>query len=114
MLCAALLAAMRIQLEVATLNNPIQRLMNCNKLGDWTGSDGLFERAEAFSSIPMRLRVRLLVMRARRLLFRGDYGAAITLCKEGKRMENLLGTGNKRGYMDNIIRSCIAGQRARL
>ena len=51
-------------------------------------------------------------MMASRLLFRGNFGAALALCNEGKRMENLLGTGKQCVYMDNIIRSCMAVQRA--
>ena len=67
-LFSTLPAAMRAELEKASLKNTLQRLMSCNKLGDWSGSDRLFERAHSFTSIQMTLRVRLLVLKARRML----------------------------------------------
>ena len=70
-------------------------------------SDRLFERAHSFTNIQMKLHVRLLVLKARRMLY-------ILLCKEGKRLEGQLGSGNQSGYLDTIIKSCLAGQRARL
>ena len=61
-------------------------------------SDRLFERAHSFTNIQMKLRVRLLVLKARRILYNGDFGACILLCKEGKCLEGQLGSGNQSGY----------------
>ena len=88
--------------------------MSCHKLGDWSGSNSLFDRATSYSSLQATERVRLLVLRARRLLFMGDYGACILLCREGKQQESQLGSGNQSGYLDNILKSCLEAQRARL
>ena len=113
-LFGSLPASMRAELEKASLQNTLQRLMSCNKLGDWSGSQGLFDRATSFSSIQATEKVRLLVLRARRLLFMGDYGECIRLCREGKHLESRLGSGNQSGYLDSIIKSCLEAQRVRL
>ena len=69
--------------------------MSCNKLGDLSGSDDLFDRATSFdNTIQATERVRVKVLRARRCLFREDYGECIRLCNHGKTQERRLGSGN--------------------
>ena len=113
-LFSSLPASMRAELEKASLQNTLQRLMSCNKLGDWSGSNSLFDRATSYSSIQATERVRLLVLRARRLLFMGDYGACILFCREGKQQESRLGSGNQSGYLDSILKSCLEAHIASL
>ena len=84
-LFGSLPASMRVELEKAILRNALQRLMSCNKLGDWSGSNGLFDRATSFNNtIQATEKVRVIVLRARRCLIMEDYGECIRLCREGK------------------------------
>ena len=107
--------SMRVELEKASLQNTLQRLMSCNKLGDWSGSNGLFDRATSFSNtIQATEKVRVIVLRARRCLFMEDYGECIRLCREGKSQENRVGSGNQSGYLDSILKNCLEAQRVGL
>ena len=107
--------SMRVELEKASLQNTLQRLMSCFKLGDWSGSDELFDRATSFdNTIQATERVRLTVLRARRCLFREEYGECIRLCNHAKTQERRTGLGNQSGYLDSILRNCLEAQRVGL
>ena len=105
--------SMRVELEKASLQNTLQRLMSNYKLGDWSDSDELFDRASSFNNtIQATERTRLTVLRARRCLFREDYGECIRLCNQARTEERRTGLGNQSGYLDSLLRNCLEAQRA--
>ena len=107
--------SMRVELEKASLQNTLQRLMSCFKLGDWSDSDELFDRATSFNNtIQATERTRLTVLKARRCLFREEYGECIRLCNHAKIEERRTGLGNQYGYLDTILRNCLEAQRVGL
>ena len=105
--------SMRVELEKASLQNTLQRLMSKCKLGDWLDSDELFDRASSFNNtITATERTRLTVLKARRCLYLMDYGECIRLCNEAKTEERRTGLGNQSGYLDSLLKNCLEAQRA--